>query len=162
MQLQHRLEWHEEQHLLIGIALNPVPVGALAPRQRARLLFAEEHPHAASIPIDIQQFASGKLNLARNILIAARQLGAQPALATASTAAPFTTATTDRVHSVVKLSDYLLQLKRVCALNTLDDLAISEDDECRQRGDPVCLGDVLLLVGVDLDECHEIRTREGV
>ena len=47
-------------------------------------------------------------------------------------------------------------------MDFLLDLAIAEDDEGGKGGDLVGSGDVLLVVGVDLDKLDDFILREGL
>lgn len=149
MNLDNTLERNVEEQLVVSTTLDPIlgrSIG-LALVQSTWLGAIEEDLDGAKVLVSVQQLAVPNLNLIRDIAVASWDLGSLPLAATA-------TARTlpERLDLADQLLDDSPQLMLVCALDLINHLSITEDEERGERGDAVFFGDVLLVVTVDLDE----------
>lgn len=154
MKLDRTLEWDEQQQLVIGTTLHVVLLGALALVQSTRLGGLKQHLDRSSVLVSVEELAPPRLDRVRDVTVALGNSSPHPETA-AGTALP------ERLDLRGEFLHHVLQLDRVGALHLLDHLAIAEDEEGRQPGDAVLPRELSLVVVVDLNECDEVRPREG-
>lgn len=149
MNLDNALERNVEEQLVVSTTLDPIlgrSIG-LALVQSTWLGAIEEDLDGAKVLVSVQQLAVPNLNLIRDIAVASWDLGSLPLAATAAART-----LPERLDLADQLLDDSPQLVLICALNLINHLSITEDEERGERGNAVFFGDVLLVVTVDLDE----------
>jgi hypothetical protein len=99
-----------------------------------------------------------QLDLVRDVVVAPGERGAAPVLASAAAAARLGgIAASGGSRGIGELADNRLELYGVGARDAIRDVAIAENNKGWQRRDAVGLGDILLLVGIDLGEGQDAR-----
>lgn len=150
MQLQHRLEGHEEQQLIVGVTFYPILRGCFASRQSTWLFARQKRPDATGLCIEVQKFGPVELDLIGDIHISAGKCGTLPAVGT-----PACLFGRFRVNSLFDFLDQLRQSRDIVAGHLVDFLAVPEEHGCREFCDAVGTLDRLHLVHVDLCELQD-------
>lgn len=146
-----RLEGDEQKELVVSSALHPVlgRVLTLAP-QGVGFGAVEQDLDGAGIFVRVQELAAAHLYLICDVTVAPGDLGTLPQTAGVPRAPA------ERLDLGGELLDHLSQFAGVGALHPLSDLSIAEQQECGEGGDAVFLGEVLVIVAVDLDKGYDV------